>query len=80
MSRFSRTGTRIAAMLFGVVTAALISATAAAPANAQPPWWSYQDEFGDAGLYQVHYEDGRPYTVELCWTYEWGQVPCGRYF
>ncbi len=37
MSRPSRTGKRMAAMLFGVVTAALIGATAAAPAHAQPP-------------------------------------------
>ncbi|WP_344844273.1 hypothetical protein, partial [Nonomuraea dietziae] len=60
MSRLSRTGKRIGAVLFGAVAAALISTTAAAPAHAAPPWWSYQDEFGDAGLYQVHYEDGRP--------------------
>ncbi|MBB3724751.1 hypothetical protein [Nonomuraea dietziae] len=80
MSRLSRTGKRIGAVLFGAVAAALISTTAAAPAHAAPPWWSYQDEFGDAGLYQVHYEDGRPYTVELCWSHDWGQVPCGRYF
>ncbi|GAA3443376.1 hypothetical protein [Planomonospora venezuelensis] len=80
MSRFSKTGKRIATVLFGAVAAALISATAAAPAHAMPPWWSYQDEYGDAGLYQVHYEDGRPYTVELCWSYEGGQYPCGRYF
>ncbi|MBB5781787.1 hypothetical protein [Nonomuraea jabiensis] len=73
-------GRRIVAVLFGAVAAAVIGATAATPAQAAPPWWSYGDDAGDAGLYQVHYEDGRPFTVELCWTYEWGQVPCGRYF
>ncbi|WP_141703485.1 hypothetical protein [Planobispora rosea] len=80
MSRFSRAGKRVVTVLFSGVAAALIGAAAATPAHAMPPWWSYQDEFGDAGLYKVHYEDGRPFTVELCWSYDAGQVPCGRYF
>lgn len=79
MSRFSMTTKRAAAVVFGALAAALIATTASAPAQAQPPWWSYGDEYGDAGLYQVRYEDGRPFVVELCWSHDFGQVPCGRY-
>ncbi|WP_336206373.1 hypothetical protein [Nonomuraea sp. LPB2021202275-12-8] len=59
--------------------AAAISATLAAPAQALPPWYVDDDIVQNVDTNRVYYEDGRPYVVSYCWSYEWGLTPCGRY-
>ncbi|TMR92728.1 hypothetical protein [Nonomuraea basaltis] len=79
MSRFRRMGGRFIAALVGVFAAALISAAVAAPAHALPPWYVGDDIGMDVDTNRVYYEDGRPYVISYCWSYEWGLMPCGRY-
>lgn len=78
--QFSRTKKRVAALMIGLAAATAVGGAVAAPAHAQPQWgdhWNDEQEWHSGD--KVYYEDGRPFVVNMCWSYEWGYLPCGRY-